>query len=516
MINIPILVTILTLNANAARTTDIQQDARRGTMRELPELHDLIIQNRSPLRDALRLINDNGMRTCFVVEDQGILVGVLTDGDIRRSLLAGSTLNDDIARIIKREFVSVQSGSPIQEIQDALESIDVLPIVNASGQLVDYACHQRFHQIPLTEPVLDGNELEYVTDCITTSWISSQGAYVRRFESDFADYVGSPYAASVSSGTAALHLALVALGIGPGDEVIVPDLTFAATINSVIFAGATPVIADIEDNTFGLDPSVLNQLLTPKTRAVIPVHLYGIPANMDEISNFARRHHLFVIEDCAEAFGSLYRDKHVGLMGDMAIFSFFGNKTITTGEGGMLLAKTAELDQRVRLLRDHGMSPDRRYWNEIVGYNYRMTNLQAAVGVAQLERAEHIVSEKIRIANKYTEELVKETDLILPKTPTNVRNSFWFYTVCLGRKVKNARDLIIQGMEDSGVETRPTFIPLHRMPPYRDYVQDHQKFPVADFVGDAGISLPSGVRMTDKDVTSVAQTLIDQIASNSG
>jgi len=241
------------------------------------------------------------------------------------------------------------------------------------------------------------------------------------------------------------------------------------------------------------------------------VHLYGMPAEMSQLMDVAREADLKVVEDCAEAFGSLYDGRHVGTFGDSGIFSFFGNKTITTGEGGMLIVKESDDLGLATLLRDHGMSPKKRYWHDLVGYNYRMSNLQAAVGVAQLERADLIVSEKIRIGDMYTSLLSGSECLTLPAQRSECRNSYWFYTVVLDNEISEYRDKIINGLRSHGIETRPTFVPLHRMPVYQDYRRPSQRFPVSEHIGDAGISLPSGIKMTERDVARVAEALLDEI-----
>ena len=255
--------------------------------------------------------------------------------------------------------------------------------------------------IPVAEPDLSGNELKYVTECVVTEWVSSLGKYVRMFEEQMAASCQRKYAVSTSNGTTALHLALAVLGIGPGDEVIVPALTFVATANAVSYTGATPVFVDAESDYWQLDPARLEALITPRTKAIIPVDLYGHPADMDAILAVAQRHGLRVVEDTAEAHGALYKGRPCGSMGDMSCFSFYGNKVITTGEGGMLLTDDEGWCERARFLRDHAMSKTERYFHPEIGYNYRLTNIQAALGVAQLERLDTFVAIKRRNAARY-------------------------------------------------------------------------------------------------------------------
>jgi len=260
-------------------------------------------------------------------------------------------------------------------------------------------------RIPVSQPALIGREKEYVLDCLESNWISSNGKYIGLFEEKFADYLGVKHAIACCNGTAALHVALLALGIGSGDEVIVPTFTYVATANAVVYTGATPVLADCEADTWNIDPAGLEALITPKTRAIIPVPLYGHPCDMDPIMELAKKHGLHVIEDAAEALGARYKGRLCGSMVEISTFSFYGNKTITTGEGGMIVTDNDELADRIRLLKGQGMDPNRRYWFPIVGHNYRMTNIQAAIGLAQLENIDLFLGKRGQIAGWYRDAL---------------------------------------------------------------------------------------------------------------
>ena len=261
------------------------------------------------------------------------------------------------------------------------------------------------HHIPVAAPALDGNEKAYVLDCLESTWISSTGKYLDRFEADFAEFCGVRHAVACSNGTTALHLALVALGVGPGDEVIVPTLTFVATANTVTYCGARPVFVDIDAETWYIDPAAIEAKITPRTKGIIAVHLFGHPADMKAIGTVASRHGLWVMEDAAQAHGAEIGGRRTGSLGDIATFSFFGNKIITTGEGGMVTTSDDDLAKRMRLLRTHGMDPDRRYWHPVIGYNYRMTNVTAAIGVAQLERVQWQLARRQELAGWYRDAL---------------------------------------------------------------------------------------------------------------
>ena len=284
---------------------------------------------------------------------------------------------------------------------------------------------------PVAAPDLSGNELDYVTECLSSSWISSQGRFIEEFENRVAEFVGARFAVATCNGTAALHIALLALGLKPGDEVIVPTLTYVATANAVTFCGARPVFADIDAQTWNLNPNSVCRLITPKTRGILPVHLYGLPCDLGPILETARRHGLWVVEDAAEALGASYANRVVGSFGEAAIFSFFGNKIVTTGEGGMVVTNDPDLAERLRLLRGQGMDPKRRYWHPMVGFNYRMTNIAAAIGVAQMERVNGLLAARRRVATWYQEELADCPGLSFQFVQPPSTSVFWMVGVVL-------------------------------------------------------------------------------------
>jgi perosamine synthetase len=357
--------------------------------------------------------------------------------------------------------------------------------------------------LPVAEPLLTGKELEYVTDCISTGWVSSLGKYIGEFERLFADFCGVSHAVAVSNGTTALHLALVALGIGPGDEVIVPSLTFIATANAVHYTGAVPVFADSEPVTWNIDPQDIARHITPRTRAIIPVHLYGHPADMQPIIELAVQHHLTVIEDAAEAHGATCRGQRVGSLGRLGAFSFYGNKIITTGEGGILTTNDGILDERLRFLRDHAMSTSRRYWHPEVGFNYRITNLQAALGVAQMERIEEFITRKRRIAAEYDRLLQKVPGITRPSHAKWAEPVYWMYSILLDDSFPLPRDEVMARLRQQGIDSRPFFYPIHTMPPYASDLRR----PVAEEISRRGINLPSAVTLTEEDIQRVAEAL---------
>jgi len=348
--------------------------------------------------------------------------------------------------------------------------------------------------IPVSMPHVGAAESALVTRCVESGWVSSIGEFVERFEEGFAARVGQRHGASVNSGTAALHLALHAMGVGPGDEVIVPGLTFAATANAVLYRGARPVIADVDPTSWNLDPGVLDELTTAATRVVIPVHLYGRPCDMGRIGEWAARRGVRVVEDAAEAHGASIGDAPAGSFGDVACFSFYANKLITTGEGGMCVTSDPDLNRHIRLLRDHGMSKERRYWHDEVGYNYRMTNMQAAMGCAQLERLDDFVQRRRWIRDRYAERL-QGLGCELPGEDPGTRSVFWLFTFLLPPgTTATQRDALMDHLRTAGVDSRPVFYPLAAMPAYREYARPT---PVADDLAARGISLPTFFTMDE-------------------
>ncbi|NWF82269.1 MAG: DegT/DnrJ/EryC1/StrS family aminotransferase [Bryobacteraceae bacterium] len=358
--------------------------------------------------------------------------------------------------------------------------------------------------IPVSRPLLNGNELKYVSECIETNWISSIGSFVTRFENAFASWCGAPHAVATSSGTTALHLLLDALGIGPDDEIIVPDLTFVATANAVRYCGATPVFADCDPRVMVIDPNRLREKITPRTRAIFAVHLYGHPADMDPLREIAASRGLLLLEDAAEAHGAEYKGKRVGALGHSAVFSFFGNKILTTGEGGMVLTGDERLAARMRILRAHGMDPNRRYWFPEIGYNYRMTNLQAAVGLAQLECAAEKLAARDRVGALYDQLLAPLSRwLLLPQTRSWARRVHWLYTVHVAPDAPIGRDELAARLAARGIETRPVVIPMHRLPAYNE----KNGYPGSDLAADSGLSLPTAENLSGEEAAYVASAL---------
>lgn len=360
--------------------------------------------------------------------------------------------------------------------------------------------------IPVYQPYFTGREKDYVNQCLDSTWISSKGEFIGRFEHAFAEYIDAQHATTVSNGTVAIHLALEALGIGFGDEVIVPTLTYIASVNTIIQTGAKPVFVDSLDTTWQIDPEDVKRKITSKTKAVMVVHLYGLPCDMDAITAICKTYGLMLIEDCAEAFGTRYKGRHVGTFGDVATFSFFGNKTITTGEGGMLVARDRDVAERAYHLKNQGVSQVREYWHDVVAYNYRMTNICAAIGLAQLEQADLILDKKRQLAAWYREGLVGLPLYFHDELPETV-HSFWMCSIAVHDPA--VRQPLRENMKKAGIETRPLFHPAHILP----HCATKESFPIAESLSIRGINLPSYPGLVHSQVVFITESIKQFFAS---
>jgi perosamine synthetase len=363
---------------------------------------------------------------------------------------------------------------------------------------------ERRYRYPLARPILGERERKYLLEAYDSGWISSRGKFIPEFESKFASYVGTNFGVATSNGTTALHLALTALGISKGDEVIVPDLTFVSPANAVSYTGARPTFADSNREYWGVDEQTIRKRVSAKTKAIIVVHLYGHPVDLDPIMELCESRSLTLIEDCAEAHGAEYRHKKVGGFGKISCFSFYGNKMLTTGEGGMCLTQSEALADRMRMLRDHGAQRTRHFWHPIIGFNYRMTNLQAAIGCAQLETLRQRLEQYIRIGHEYTRRLSKSERFVTHPEADWARCIFWMYTILVKGLTPKTRDALTQRLADKGIETRPMFPPVSRFPPYVKYRQGN---PVAASLSRRGLSLPTYPELTIDDVEVICSSL---------
>ena len=360
--------------------------------------------------------------------------------------------------------------------------------------------------IYVAEPLIDQEEVNKVTECIMSKWISSKGIFLDEFEDKFSAFCETSYGVATSSGTTALHLALKALGISPGDEVIMPALTFVATANAVKYLGAKPVFIDSCPDTWCMDASLIPKYINSRTKAIIAVHLYGQPCCMDEIVNSAEKYNLFLVEDAAEAHGAEYKGRRVGSMGDIGCFSFYGNKIITTGEGGMCVTNNQEYAEKIRHLRGHAMNNNRRYWHSEIGFNYRMTNIQAAFGVAQMSKIDQIIEAKRRNATNYNRLLKNLDGITLPVENNNVKHVYWMYSILL--ESCEIRDKLIDSLLGRGIETRPFFVPMNCLP----YFKTNIRCPIAEDLSERGINLPSGANLTEEDIEFIVSNIKEALS----
>ena len=477
-------------------------------------MKDLTLEIPVTLRSAMDMLSKSGEGIVFLTENQ-VLIASLTDGDARRAILRGVSLESQAIDVANRAVKSLTSLSSAVDIHQAFSpNITHIPIVNHSGQIEKILRPGEKIIIPLCEPNLGKLESSLVNQAIDSNWVSSAGSFVREFETSFSSYVQSEFAVSVCNGTMGLVLALKLLDIGPGDEVLVPDLTFGATANAVIQVGATPVFVDVLSSSFSIDVIAAQAKVTSKTKAIIPVHLYGNAAPMEEILSFARKFSLKVVEDAAEAIGTRIDGRHVGTFGNIGVFSFFANKTITTGEGGMIVLNDKELFTKALMMRSHGFTPENRYWHQIWGTNMRLTNLQAALGVAQMQRIEELVEAKSFIANCYLNSLSSITGklLILPSVLPNVNHSHWLFTIQL---IDEAQvDGLQNYLQINHIESRRFFHPLHNQPAFSQYSKKNLTFPVAEQLYKSGLCLPSSTSLTHDEVKLISHKIVEYFETN--
>jgi perosamine synthetase len=436
---------------------------------------------------AIEKCLDNGLGICFVLDDGRRFINKITLDEIRGAILDGSAIKDtSLERHLSGRDPVVPSGLKPFRNDPSPDGEMVMPVVDDDGRLTDILVDRSKQFVQIAKPDLSHREFRAVLDAFISSWISSKGTYIPKFEDEFASFVGVNRGIAVSNGTVALHLALLALGVGPGDEVIVPDLTFAATINAVIYCGATPIIVDVDETTWTMSLAQVERALTSRTKAIIPVHLYGRPAEIGPIAAFAKRHNVHVVEDCAEAHGARYAGRTVGQFGDISCFSFYANKIVTTGEGGMCLTNSEALAATVLALRDHGMAPNRSFWHERVGYNYRMTNLQAAIGQSQLWRIDQTLARNKQLDELYREYLADIPGVAFPPPLADEYEPVvWLVSV---QVPEQARSPLIEAARAVDIEMRPFFHSLSALPPYERYARP---CPNSIALSQTGINLPT-------------------------
>ena len=361
--------------------------------------------------------------------------------------------------------------------------------------------------IPVCQPTLEGNERKYVLECMDTNWISSRGKFVDEFEEGFSHYCGVRFGITTNSGTTALHLALATMGLEEGNEVIIPSFTMISTANAVSYLGAKPIPVDVDPDTWNIDPDKIEAKITEKTRAIIPIHTYGHPADMDRLQAIADKHGLDIVEDAAEAHGAEYKGKRVGSFGKMASFSFYANKIITTGEGGMIVTDDEELAGRLHTLRNYGFTQERHFWHKVMGFSYRMTNLQAAIGLGQFEKIDELIQGRIDNARLYSKLLADIPGITTPHESEDVKAVYWMYGVLVEDDFGLSKDELRQKLAGRGIETRSFFIPIHLQPIYSYLLSD--EFPVSEELGRKGFYLPSASNLRPDQIEFIVDVIRD-------
>lgn len=371
--------------------------------------------------------------------------------------------------------------------------------------------------IPVNEPLLDGNEKKYLNECIDTGWISSEGPFIKSFEEKFASRMGRKHGIAVANGSVALDMAVVALGIGPGDEVILPSFTIISCAAAIVRAGATPVVVDSDPVTWNMTAAHVEAKITKRTKAIMMVHIYGLPVDFDPLQKLAQKHGLKIIEDAAEMHGQTYKDRPCGSLGDISIFSFYPNKHVTTGEGGMVVVDDSALAEKCRSLRNLCFIPEKRFLHHELGWNFRMTNMQAALGVAQLERLDEFVGRKRRMGKIYGElfqDLAASGKVELPPAKTDYAESiYWVYGLVLKEKTGFTAEKMMRALGEKKIGTRPFFLGMHEQPVFHKMgLFKSEKLPVAERLARQGFYVPSGLALTEAQMHSVSEAVHEILA----
>lgn len=458
-----------------------------------------------PLEAALRKIDINGSGSIFVVDGDGNIHGIISNEQLRESLRLGLSTEVHCEKVMKRNYFKLQFDEIGKDVSELLEVYKAIPVV-LDGRLIDVITSNDNDIIPISKPKISGNAEKYVTDCIRTGWVSSLGSYVKKFEEEFEKFTGLENAISVCNGTVALELALLSLGVGVGDEVIVPNLTFGATVNSVLAVGAIPVLVDVDVENWLLDPSLLSQSLTAKTKAVILVDLYGVPTDVHSIRKLLPNN-VLIVQDSAEALGATTSVGHTGSQADAVTFSFFANKIITCGEGGMVCFRNYEAFAIAQSIKNHGMDPNLRYSHIYPGRNYRMTNVQAAIGVSQLEDFSDFWDRRTSIFEKYEQKL---SDVIeVPEVASGSRQSPWLFT-CVFPDIDVEK--LINYLNLQSIDTRRVFSPMNEQLAFRNF-KYHTETNVSNYLYLHGISLPTYVDLSEDSQQMVIEKIQNFISS---
>jgi perosamine synthetase len=464
------------------------------------------------IRATMKVIDEGALGIALVVDSERRLIGTVTDGDIRRATLSGTDLGVSIARIMNREPVSVSLETDMQEIRQIMlrHELKQIPVLDSNRRVLDVVLISALLRIPLSNPDITCREVQAILDVLSTSNLSL-GPKMFEFEESFARYIGTRFAVSVNSGTSGLHLCIKSLGIGEGDEVITTPFSFIASSNCILFERATPVFVDIDPRTYNIDVALVEQKITPRTKAILPVHVFGHPCEIEPLEKLARKHGLFLIEDSCEAIGAEYKGRKVGSFGDCSVFSFYPNKQMTTSEGGVIVTDNAEIAGLCRSYRNQGRSDERgRVAHERIGYNYRLGELECALGIVQLERIEEMLQKREALASVYDTRLRSLKQIRVPCSVPHVKKSWFVYVVRLAEDFGGLkeRDEVLRRLRADGIACSNYFAPIHLEPFYRrqfDYPE--RSFPVTEEVSKRTIALPFYNKMRAQDVEDVCAAL---------
>ena len=477
-------------------------------------IDNLFVELPIDFKEALKTIEINGLGIIFFIDSNKKLIGSFSDGDSRRVILKETSLPKMIEKnsdFYNKKPHYLPFDCQISEIWTLFHhNIKCVPLVDNDMNVVDFSTSSRVRKFPILQPDIGDEEINNLLECANTGWISSQGRFIKEFEVGFSGYLNGGHAVAVSSGTAALQLGMLALDIGANDEVIVPNFTFGASINAIIHVGAIPVLVDVDPETWTLSLKAIEAAINKNTKAIMPVHLYGQSAHIDEINKIAKNNNLHIVEDCAEALGGTYKKRLIGRDGDATCFSFFANKLITTGEGGMVVFKDKKTADKAKIMRDHGMSPQKKYWHEFAGVNFRMTNMQASIGVAQLKKINNFLLKRKNVFQRYDKNFKSNSQLLLLPKNSWSENSYWLYTLVVSEFTEKKRDKLLKALSDRGIDARPGFYPLHKMPPYQKY-SNGSDYPISSFLGTSTINLPSSPGLTFDEIDHIAQIVINEL-----
>ena len=475
------------------------------------DLNVLSIKQDNTIRDAMESIGKSGIRIVFIVDESRKLLGVATDGDIRRSLLAGKTFESKIADIMRKNPTVFPEGTPATKLLEVMleKTIQEIPIVDKDGILTDVALLSELKSIPLSSPDVTNKEVEIISQVLSTPYLSI-GPKIKEFEKKMADFIGMKYAVALNSGTSGLHLCVRSLDIKDGDEVITSPFSFIASANCMLFERAKPVFVDIDKNTLCIDPDKIEEKITERTKAILPVHIFGHPCEMEKIMQIAKKHNLAVIEDACEALGAEYKGRKAGTFGNAAVFAFYPNKQITTAEGGIVVTNDEKIAKLCQSMRNQGRDEgDSWLSHSRLGYNYRMTEISAALGVTQMGRVGEILRKREEVAESYNKRLSKIEGLKIPYVAPDCKLSWFVYVVRLDEKFsREDRDAIIQKLGERGISAKNYFPPIHLEPFYVNMFGFKEgDFPVTEKVGSRTIALPFYNNLGEEQVDYISKNL---------